>query len=420
MMRVVGSAVSSGAHHLSVAPPRSDQLVAACGGTIVSMSAPRELGLPRSTIAHRCRVGGPWQALLPGVILLHNGPATRADRRRAAVLYCDESAAASASRAPSLLTGLDALELHGLRRIPSPFGPVHVLVHADVRRVGGGRLLVERTRRMPAPAGGRWPLAPVVRAALDFARRSRDRGVVRSALAEVVQRRMGTVGQLGTELAAGPTRGSALPRQVLAEVSDGVRSAAEAQARTLARRSGLPAPLWNPRLYDGAGRFVAVPDAWFDDVAMAWEIDSNEWHLSPEDYAATVARRGTLMAAGRRTAQVCDGLLVPSTSRPPHISRPTDRAEPGPVHVRVRAHVPGQPLRTPVAGPSPVGDVGEAVVDAEPAPGGERLLEAVTDHVDQGLADALVDRLELGAHGRCLPDPRRRRAVRSPAARGMR
>lgn len=59
-----------------------------------------------------------------------------------------------------------------------------------------------------------------------------------------------------------------------------------------------PAALWNPRLYDRDGAFIAIPDAWFDEVAMAWEIDSKEWHLSPEDYAATVQRRTRMMAAG--------------------------------------------------------------------------------------------------------------------------
>jgi hypothetical protein len=57
-------------------------------------------------------------------------------------------------------------------------------------------------------------------------------------------------------------------------------------------------PIWNPRLVDVDGRLIAVPDAWFDDVAMAWEIDSREWHLSPEDYDRTVQRRSAMMAAG--------------------------------------------------------------------------------------------------------------------------
>jgi len=33
-------------------------------------------------------------------------------------------------------------------------------------------------------------------------------------------------------------------------------------------------------------------------VALAWEIDSKEWHLSPADYDRTVDRRSAMMAAG--------------------------------------------------------------------------------------------------------------------------
>ena len=245
-------------------------------------------GFARSTITHRCRAGGPWRWLLPGVVALHNGPPTRDDRRRAALLYCGAC----------VLTGLDALQLHGMRRMPSPSGPVHVLVPANVRRLGAGRVLVERTDRLPQAASGRWPLAPIGRAALDFARRSRDRTDVRSTLAEVVQRRRCTAAELNAELALGSGRGSALPREVLREIGAGVHSVAEAEARKLAQRSGLPTPRWNVPVHDGAGRFVAIPDAWFDDVAMAWEIDSLEWHLSPEDYAATLDRRAAMMAAG--------------------------------------------------------------------------------------------------------------------------
>lgn len=229
---------------------------------------------------------------MPGIVVLHSGPVDRTDVRRAALLYCGRGGELC------VLTGLDALELHGLRNGPRAAGPVHVLVGAHVQRNGLGRVLVERTDRLPPALPGRWPLAPVARAALDFARRSRDRGIVRAVLAEAVQRGRCSVGELAAELAAGSARGSALPRAVLTEVADGARSPAEAEARRLLQGSGLPAPLWNRRLHDEADRFIAVPDAWFDDVGMAWEIDSREWHLGPDDYARTVARRNRLMAAG--------------------------------------------------------------------------------------------------------------------------
>lgn len=269
--------------------PRLDEIPSLCGATVVRAVDLAAAGVARSTVSHRCRAGGPWQLLLPGIVLLHSGPPTRPDRRRAALLHAGPT---------SVLTGADALELHGMTRMPAPSGPVHLLLPADVRRAGSGRILAERTDRLPIAAPGRWPLAPEARAALDFARRSRNRGEVRAAIAEVVQRGRCTPADLNSELAAGSRRGSALPREVLREISDGVRSAAEAQARALLLRSGLPAPMWNPRLHDRTGRFVAMPDAWFDDVGMVWEIDSLEWHLGPEDYARTLDRRAAMMAEG--------------------------------------------------------------------------------------------------------------------------
>jgi hypothetical protein len=176
-----------------------------------------------------------------------------------------------------VLTGLDGLALHGMSRMPPPAGAVHVLIPFNRRRVGTADVLVERTERLPQPTSGAWPLAPIGRAALDFARRCQNVDQVRAALAEVVQRGRGSALELGRELDKGCARGSALPRRVLAEIGDGVRSVAEAKARLLLESANLPRAWWNPRVHDRTGRFVAVPDAWFDDVAMAWEIDSLEF-----------------------------------------------------------------------------------------------------------------------------------------------
>jgi hypothetical protein len=266
------------------------RVAALCGATVVRVRDLESLGLHRATIAQRCRPGGPWQSLAPGIVMLHNGPRSRDDRRQGALVH-------AGSRA--VITGLDALELHGMERVPAPSGPVHVLVPEDRRQVGYGLALVERTDRIPEPEPGRWPLAPLARAVLDYVRRVGDRDLVRSALAEVVQRGRATAAQLVQELDDGAQRGARLPREVLREVSDGIRSVAEAKARTLLRRSRSLSPAqWNPRIVDASGRFIASPDAWFDNVAMAWELDSREWHLSPADYDATLERRSAMTAAG--------------------------------------------------------------------------------------------------------------------------
>ena len=268
----------------------SEQYAALCHSTVVRVRELEAIGLHRATTAYRCRPGGPWQSLMPGVVLLHNGAPTRDDRRSAGLLHCGPDA---------VITGLDALQLHGMQRVPTPSGPVHMLVPADRRRTGHGVVLVERTERLPVPEPGRWPLAPLPRAVLDFARRCRQRDQVRSALAEAVQRRRCTPACLAVELDAGSSRGSALPREVLLEVSDGIRSVAEAKARERLLASNLPRPMWNPTLLDAAtGRFIAVPDGWFDEVGLAWEMDSHEWHLDPEDHARTLARRVAMTADG--------------------------------------------------------------------------------------------------------------------------
>jgi hypothetical protein len=119
---------------------------------------------------------------------------------------------------------------------------------------------------------------------------------VRAVVADAVQRDKCAISNLATELSQGPNKGSVLFREALADVADGIRSAAEGDLRDLLARSGLPMPLFNPSLYDERGTFVARPDAWWPAHGIAVEVDSREWHTSPEDHAKTLAR-------GRRMAR---------------------------------------------------------------------------------------------------------------------
>jgi hypothetical protein len=138
---------------------------------------------------------------------------------------------------------------------------------------------------------------PPARAVADTVRGMRDLGAVRAIVADGVQRRIVKVPQLSDELAAGPARGSLSLRQVLEEVADGVRSAAEADLRTLIKRERIPDPMYNPRLY-ADGSFIAQPDAWWTEAGVAGEIESREWHLSPEDWERTLARDARMSACG--------------------------------------------------------------------------------------------------------------------------
>jgi hypothetical protein len=119
---------------------------------------------------------------------------------------------------------------------------------------------------------------------------------VRAVVADAVQRDRCTVRSLIAELSQGSSKGSVLFRAALTDVAGGIRSAAEGDLRDLLAGSGLPMPLFNPSLYDEHGNFVARPDAWWSELGIAVEVDSREWHTSPEDHAKTLTR-------GRRLAR---------------------------------------------------------------------------------------------------------------------
>jgi hypothetical protein len=145
-------------------------------------------------------------------------------------------------------------------------------------------------RRLAAIRAGRPGFADAVR---ELDKLADARAVVGSA----VQKSRCTVQQMAGELAAGPIRGSAQLRAVLAEVADGVRSAAEGDFHALVKTSGLPWPMFNARLFlDGV--LLGVVDAWWRDAGVAVEIDSREWHFEEAAWAATMRRHARLTAAG--------------------------------------------------------------------------------------------------------------------------
>lgn len=264
-----------------------DSIADAAPGGVLSLHELTQLGVPGRTISSRCAQRGPWTRLLPGVVMLHSGTPTRSQLLDAALRYAGTDA---------MLTGVAAARLYGLRRLPN-IDDIHVLVSDRRQRLSVRPVVVERTTRLPDPRQcADFPVAPISRAVLDAARRTRNVDQVRAMLAEALQRGMTTTSELHRELDAGSDRGSALPRFVLRELRDGVRSPAEAWARSLIASSRIPTPRWNIRIYTESGLFLAMPDAWFDDVALAWEIDSYDFHLSPADYARTLARHAAMTA----------------------------------------------------------------------------------------------------------------------------
>jgi hypothetical protein len=227
--------------------------------------------------------------MLPGVYLAVTGTATQDQRDMAALLYAGPR---------SLLTGSAAMRRHHLR----PAGPdvVDVLIPWLRRRQNVGFVRVHRTRRMPERlyVTGKIRFAKAPRAVADAARSLTRFDDVRHVVCEAVQRRACTVAELTKELEAGPMPGSALFREALAEVGDGVRSVAEADFRRLILRSGLPEPVFNAQLFDADGIFIATVDAWWQRAGVAAEVDSRAYHLAAEDQDRTTERHDRLAAHG--------------------------------------------------------------------------------------------------------------------------
>jgi very-short-patch-repair endonuclease len=255
---------------------------------VVSRKQALACGMSEQALRQRLRPDGPWQVVLPGIYLAQNGALRYEHRIAAAFLHAGSGLA---------ITGLGAAARHGIPCGPGEF--VDVLVPHECRRADMRFVRLHRTIVAPKTYndGGFVPFAAPARAVADAARLMTDLTEVRALVAAGVQRRQLSIWQLAEELKIGPRQGSALLRQALTEVADGVRSVAEGDLRSLVRRSKLPEPLYNPRLYVGED-FLASPDEWWQEAGVAAEVDSKEYHLSPEQWARTLDRHAQMTAQG--------------------------------------------------------------------------------------------------------------------------
>jgi hypothetical protein len=255
---------------------------------VISREQALACGMSSHLVKYRIREGGPWQALVAGVYLTTTGSANHDQRDIAALLHAGPR---------SVITASAALRRH--RLTPVRDDVVDLLVPAGSHRGDAGFVRVHRTRRMPGlfcvDGEIRYALTP--RAVADAARGLTALADVRAVVAEAVQRAICPIARLSEEVAAGPVRGSALLRQALAEVADGIRSPAEADLRDLITWARLPMPMFNPRLLAGQV-FLAIPDCWWPHAGVAVEVDSRAWHLSPRDWENTLARHARMSAHG--------------------------------------------------------------------------------------------------------------------------
>jgi hypothetical protein len=254
---------------------------------LVSVAQLLDSGLTRSAV--RARLRREWCYVLPRVISTTRGALTEDQRLVAALLFAGEGA---------VVASLTAATWHGVRAARLD-RLVRVVIPANRHVRGTGFVVVTRTTR---PDAGTWARGPLVisspaRSVADAAREA-GADAARALVIEAMQRRLVGPGQLRHELIAGPHAGSTGLREALAEAEKGAWSVPEADlARLVAASSILPPMLANPVLTVNGAR-LPTPDGWFDDVGLAVQVHSRQFHAGELDWEATVASDGIFAEHG--------------------------------------------------------------------------------------------------------------------------
>jgi hypothetical protein len=256
---------------------------------VLGRSQALEIGISSGAIDRLVKPGGRWQKIVPGVYATTTGTVSPDQRAMAALLHAGPQ---------GVITGATAVRRHRLRC--AGLNEIDVLVPSDVRVQSIGFVRITRTSRMPENIyrTGFIRFAPPERAVADAARRMTRPDDVRALVAEAIQRGNCDLISLTLELREGPIAGSRFLRVALAEACVGIRSAAEADLKGIIDKFGLEQPLYNARLYAADGTFLGIADAWWQRAGVAAEVDSREYHLSPEDYARTTTRHNRMAQQG--------------------------------------------------------------------------------------------------------------------------
>lgn len=272
---------------------------------VLSAAQLREHGVGAARAAARCAPGGPWQQLLPGVFLLHQGPPTSEERLRGALLYAARRPASGAARgdvprqaagSPSateatgaaMITGLAALTLHGLAAAPAltALAQIDVLVPRTRRLRSTGFVRIVRAHALPAAERVTGlPVAPVARALADAVAGLTDAAAVRLLLTEAVRDAHCEPAAVVREL----SQARLLSRPHVVAAVDSLlaagRALAEGRLYEMVRTYGLPEPVWNVDLRLPGGPRLGGLDAYWPDQAVAVELDTRAPRLgrTPQD-----------------------------------------------------------------------------------------------------------------------------------------
>ncbi|MBU7598983.1 hypothetical protein JGS22_015535 [Streptomyces sp. P38-E01] len=264
--------------HETPLPPRSANRPRNDDTTVVTAAVLRAQGVSAAAVRDLCRTGGPWQAPLPGVYLLHPDEPTEQERLRAVLLYAE----GDGSRVPEqggrpVLSGLAALALYGFRSAPpiAALERIEVLVPRSRRaRSSGWARIVHVPRLPPAQEVEGLPLAPVARALADAVAGLTEPAEVHRLLAEAVRARHCESAEIVREL----RRGRLLARPQVVDAVDTLlaegRAVAESRLYALVREGALPQPCWNVELRQPGGPSLGAFDAYWPEHRVAVELDA--------------------------------------------------------------------------------------------------------------------------------------------------
>ncbi len=266
--------------------PTYDEVLALQGRVIARRQA---LAGGLSAEAWSWRTARDGQVLLPGVVVMHTGEPTFAERVQAAIVYGGEGAA---------VTGDALLHLRDPRRTPAPT-LIDIAVRASSQVAGVSFFRPHRCSRLAGfvhPA--RWPRqlrpAPAVLHAAAWADSDRA-GEWR--LAAAVQRRLVTVPQLRAALVELPTlRRRRVLRLVLDDVELGAHARTELDLLAFLRRHRLPPPdrLQLKVRADG----VRYLDAWWERQRVVVEVDGVH-HMEVGQWDEDTLRANAVVVAHR-------------------------------------------------------------------------------------------------------------------------
>ncbi|MFD9305991.1 hypothetical protein ACFWCB_25630 [Streptomyces sp. NPDC060048] len=258
---------------------------------VLTLAQLREHGVSASDAA-----GRPWQQILPGVFLLHPGPATSEERLHAALLY------AGRRGGEVMITGLAALALYRFSSAPALLGLPHidVLVPNTRRLRSTGQVRIVRAHTPPRPVEVTGlPVAPVARAVADAVAQLSDAGTVRRLLSEAVRAGHCEPAAVVREL----TVGRLLNRPHVVDAVESLlaegRAIAEDRLYQLVRGFELPEPVWNVDLRLPGGPHLGGVDAYWPEQAVAVEIDTRAPRQGEdEEWSESVRKRESLERCG--------------------------------------------------------------------------------------------------------------------------